>query len=491
MRGEDEHPIAAKNLNWFEDKPSGDEYTPSPDGESKIDLLDNEHCSELRSLVDAQRKVTESNSTKNKHKALEETDGKLKKLEKADTGLCNGWEEPVLDNTPELKWDELVANTSHQHSSSWALAMSISSGPGESVPASEGANSSENEVLGGISDDQEERRTSKAHLMLTMSTKSLKPLAKVVPTIDVPEFVPSQKFLSCTICCRQDIQSLKDIPPALKDTFENIFSPHIYKIFSTGTPWASVFDYEPEITELWAQVFPCIPFDSSGGDLQKVVMKIVEDCLAAWCSRIRSIAMTAMEDLNLPDSSPEYIANWATWALSGTYKAQPFYWQEYADTLEDGTEPKGMFQHPLILAGLSHHIGCIATIPEAQCTKGYPRTTLIMAIQAAIHAISHWTMGGFLQMTRPLGDFTSENWNNDPKRDPRNYPQVPNGIIQGPTAASDLGRVVDALTDNIWNAIIEVAMKLACGKRKAKQAPVVAPKDVQSSDIEIVNDDLL
>ncbi|KAG5640083.1 hypothetical protein DXG03_001283 [Asterophora parasitica] len=321
--------------------------------------------------------------------------------------------------------------------------MSISSGPAESVPTSEGADTSDNESL-----------------------------AKVVPTTDVPEFVPPQQFLARPIRRRQDIRSSKDIPLALKDAFDNAFIPRVYEVFGTGTPWASVFEYERQISRLWLQVFPRVPFDSSGGELRKVVMKIVEDCLGAWRSKIGSVVMAVMEELKLPDSSPDYVADWAAWALSGTYKARPFYWHEYADASEDGSQPKvrkGMFQHPLILAGLAHHIS-VAAIPTVQRSKEHPRTALVMAIQAAIRAISRWTTGKFLAIARPLGDFAGENWNDDPKRHPRNYPQFPDGVIQGPTAVSNLTRIVDALSDNNWKAIIGAATKFTHGKRKPKQA---------------------
>ncbi|KAF5385746.1 hypothetical protein D9615_002510 [Tricholomella constricta] len=470
---------------------------------------------QLRSEVQALRARSQNEEhNKKKRKAHDDRtrrDKNIKKLKKSETGLRDGWDQPVDDTDNTSAWDDSgwPASSSHKRSFSRGSVMSISSGPAPtSVPVSEDGVTSDNEPLGGISDSDEKEESRKgANVKVCDAEESglithdhqHQSLAKVVPTTDVPDFVSPQRFIPRPIRRRQEIRTSKDIPAAIKDDFDNIFCPKLHEIFAVETPWGSIYDYETQIHNLWAQVFPKVAFGSGEGGMKRIVMKLADDRLGAWRTRIGKAALDYMsEDLEFPEDTPEYISKWCKWALSGTYKARPFYWREYVDASPDGSQPRvrrGMFQHPLILVGLGHHLNRVSDLPANQRSKQHPQTALIMAIQAALRAISRWTSGKFLEVPRPYGDFSGENWNDLDGRNPKSFPQFPEGVIQGPTSVSDLTRVVKALSDENWRLILQAAAPFALGrKKKAKQAPIPTPhassKGPDSSDVEIVDDDL-
>ncbi|KAF5378879.1 hypothetical protein D9615_006906 [Tricholomella constricta] len=387
----------------LDDLSSEDDYQPYPAQEGLDELFDDsaeeeEHQQhgaakqkekrtpkergQLRSEIQALRAESQKGEhNKNKRKAHVQQDKNSKKLKKSEIGLRDGWDEPVDDIDDTSTWDEpgWTHYSSHKRSLSRNSAMSISSGPAPtSVPASEDGGTSDNEPLGGISDDEEEE---------SRTVANVKSLAKVVPTTDVSNFIPPEQFIPRPIRRHQEIRTLKDIPAAIKDDFDDIFCPKLHEIFGIGTPWGSIYDYEPQIHNLWAQIFPTVAFGSGRDGMKRIVMKLADDRLGAWRTKIGKAALDHMsEDLELPEDTPEYISKWCKWALSGTYQAHPFYWREYVDASPNGSQHRvrrGMFQHPLILVGLGHHLNRISSLPANQRSKQYPETALIMAIQAA------------------------------------------------------------------------------------------------------------
>ncbi|KAF8055369.1 hypothetical protein FPV67DRAFT_847055 [Lyophyllum atratum] len=372
--------------------------------------------------------------------------------------------------------------------------MSVSSN-GHSLPVS--SNVSDAEDMGGISDDvgeNAERQGLKDTVKPTFPKVKL--LAKVEPTTSVAEYVPPSTA-AIKLKKKQDIRAKEDLPAHLKYAFEGRFLPRLREILGITRAWER--PEEAEVRDLWNEVFP---EEELSGWLEVVVKKLVENNISNWRAKIAATALDAFKKNiipALPDQTSEGISEWCDWALSGNYKKRPFYYQTYEEEelgVEEGAEPEiivrasGMFLHPLILATLSYHYSSISQIHASARSEERPEGALVTAIQASQRAISRWARSGtFLNVERPFGDFSKDNWGDNPTRLVKNFPHLPAVVLAEPNATSNLTRVVKKLNDNQWDRIINGAISaIRRQKTITVQAPIVEAVPDPESDFELQDD---
>ncbi|KAF8056025.1 hypothetical protein FPV67DRAFT_1534240 [Lyophyllum atratum] len=397
----------------------------------------------------------------------------------------------------------------HAKRSSSRGSMSISS-DGQSLPAS--SNISDVEEMGGISSgsDVGERKEREGLREVKSGFHKVKLLAKVEPTTSVADYIPPSTAAQ-KVKNKQDIRAREDLPVHLKYAFDARFLPKLREALGVVRAWERPTD--AQVRSIWEEVFPD---EELGGWLETVVKKLVDGCISNWRTKMASTALESFKRIVVktlvqqhPEATPkqlsEAIAGWCKWALQGDYKERPFYYLVYeeveveakegAEGFEEDVEPelvisaKGLFLHPLILATLAYHYSSISQIHQDARSDERPEGALVTAIQACQRAVSRWYSGDFLPLARPAGDFSKDNWGDNPTRVPTNFPQLPPVVLADPKSTSQLYRLVKRLSNSQWEKIIEGAIG---AMRRQKAITVQALPDVvdaASSDFELHDDD--
>ncbi|KAF8556892.1 hypothetical protein OG21DRAFT_1505922 [Imleria badia] len=246
--------------------------------------------------------------------------------------------------------------------------------------------------------------------------------------------------------------SQNDLPPECVHGYRVAFRPAIKDFVGTLGPWE--FPADEDIARIWNGFFPKHQIEPSKG-LHTIVSKLAEDAIRHWR---RDMAAAAVECLNLDlksssSSKSKRVAR-AACMLGDDAKdrKRPFYYKKY----ENGVQPSGIFQSPIIAATLATHLSSISSLPEESRLCDHPVGALALSILAVKRALT-WAKTGVDSIPKtPEGHFSRANWGDHHRLEDDQYVLV--------KAASNIVAVINKLRDIQWERILKEADKYAKGK---------------------------
>ncbi|KAF8222589.1 hypothetical protein L208DRAFT_1321591 [Tricholoma matsutake] len=209
-------------------------------------------------------------------------------------------------------------------------------------------------------------------------------IAKIVPTMYVPELVKKRKpgeWLK-----KEDIK-LSSLPPDLQTVFCLKFIPHLHDLIGTIRPWEQ--PTEDQVIIIWNKVIADCSI-ANDAKLKKVVVTLV----ASWQNTFATAVHTNLKKLfkALGLDSTEKRAEYVVWALGDNDKQRPFYYEIYED-VGVGKKPivGALFQSSLIIHTFATHLASISLVPPSDRQQEPPVGALIYSIQA-VHIEHHHVM---------------------------------------------------------------------------------------------------
>ncbi|KAG6835836.1 hypothetical protein H0H93_014081 [Arthromyces matolae] len=386
-------------------------------------------------------------------------------MKKRNGGLRNDWNRPTAPQVQEtLRAEKTVVLNSFNSQKNQEDTLRANREPEDS----------DHESIGGISDDTTGGQAEQARIVEDgrkpmMKGTKVKPLARVVDTSSVPEFVPgistkilnqkSRRLGASGFGKKKAEIRITDVNETVRRLWDSSFKPRIIEYIGTLTPW-QVFseDDVATIQDIWAEVYPYEPRLETDARLNFIVTKLVDDIITAWLHKFSSTASQYLvSNIFKSDprfSTPEGRQTWATWAMvrdltneeleNAPEHSRRFYYREYEEPEDPASGTpifKGIFQSPIIIATLASHFQWLERLHGSDRGEEFPTGALVLTIQACRHHISQWTTGHCVKPAGSLANFSAANWGD-------------RRVHDGPSSVTDV-----RLTSDIVNAVEELSPK--------------------------------